>query len=60
MAQPEAEMLVSMIYRQVSFNTISLSHDLQIYTTFWIYLIIFGLTWFGSDTPWLHLPSVEG
>ena len=34
MAQPEAEMLVSTIYRQVSFYTISLSHDLKIYTTF--------------------------
>jgi len=60
MAQPEAEMLVSMIYRQVSFYTISLSHDLKIYTTFWIYLIIFRLMWFSSDNPWPHLPSVEG
>jgi len=42
------------IYRQVSFYVISfcavsLLHDLKIYTTFPIYMIIFGLTQFGTN-----------
>ena len=33
-AQAEAQMFVSIIYKQVSFYVISLSHDLKIYTSF--------------------------
>jgi hypothetical protein len=33
---------------------------LQIYTTFWIYTMIFGLTWFGIDDPGSCLSSVGG
>ena len=30
---------------------------MKICTTFWIYVIIFGLTWFGIDVLWPHLSS---
>lgn len=52
-------------YRQFSFYTnlfctIFLQHDLKIYTTFYIYVIIFRLTRFSTDILWPHLSALAG
>jgi len=43
----------------ISFCIISLLCDLKTYTTFWIYVIIFGLTQFGKDNAYRRLAESD-
>jgi len=42
------------MFYAISFYVNLFQRDLKIYSPFRIYMIIFGLTRFGIDDPWLH------